>query len=129
LPDNPLGQQVIKEHLKHEEQSIITKECPSCIQLYSENLQLQEVLEKTNLFTYASDMKKSNENKIIEFEIGIPRDELYEHIDSISNQDSSDNIWITGSLDVNTGRATFSKCGKMRELTDYCQINSKKRYD
>lgn len=118
-----------KFYRKVSEEHSSYKKCKRCDELFTNNLQLQKALEKTNLFTYANDMKKSNENKIIRFEIGIPRSELIEHIDSTSNQDSSDNIWITGRLDVNTGSATFNKCNKMRESIEYCQINSEKRND
>ena len=91
------------------------KKCERCNELLTDNIQLQEALEKTNLFTYASDMKKSNEDRILEFEIAIPRDSIIEYIGSIPDQDSNDNIWITGRLDVNTGTATYSNCGKIRE--------------
>lgn len=122
LSINSSNPEPTKEYFKN-------KKCKRCEELLSDKFQLQEALEKTNLFIHANDMKKSNENKIIEFEIGIPRGELIEHIESISNCDSNDSIWITGSLDVNTGMASFNKCNKMREYTDYCQINSEKRND
>jgi hypothetical protein len=108
LSISSLNQEPTKEYSKY-------KKCKRCDELHTDKLQLQEALEKTNLFTYASDMKKSTEKKIIEFEISVPTDELIEQIDSISNHFSSDSIWIIGRLDVSTGRATYSRCGKIRE--------------
>lgn len=57
------GQQVQKEQPQHKNRPIIINECPSCIELDSENSQLREALEKSNPFVTAIDLKKFNEDK------------------------------------------------------------------
>lgn len=111
-------QKIIKEKLN---------ECPSCVELYSENLRLREAFEKVNPFVAANHLKKLEDkqsmrgNRILRFEICIPVNAIIQYIDSLSDYDSHDNIWITGRLDVSTGGATFSNCGKIRENTNGCQ--------
>lgn len=109
LSINSSNQGPTKEYSKYEK-------CKRCNELLIDNFQLQEALKKTKLFTNAIDMKKSNEDKILEFEICIPKDAIIKFIDSILDQDSGDNIWITGRFDVNTGRASYSNCGKMQNM-------------
>jgi hypothetical protein len=99
-----------------------SEECPSCKELYNENLELKEALEKSSQFvssdkmsstsTYDSEVDTSN--KILHFEFFVFYKELQKHMVSLfQSKVGSGKVWFSGTIDKKTGKVTSSSFGRI----------------
>jgi hypothetical protein len=120
------------------DESVDLKECPGCRELYHENIELKEVIEKLNQFTPADKMKNANDtsndvktvNKILVFEFCKPYGEVSEYLGSFSQFDGSADVWFSGKIDTGTGMVVSSGYGRiMQQHQGQGRLTSEGIYD
>ncbi len=97
-------------------------ECPSCIELHSQNAQLKEALKKLNPITTA-DIAKSAHSDKENTEITILNFEFFKAYREVSNyakpffyKGNNSEIWFHGKINTTTGKVISLGFGRTSEL-------------
>lgn len=98
------------------------KECSSCIDLYRENCELKEAVEKTTQLITADKMSttacsspvdnKAAQSGILEFEFHLRRKDILDHMGSI------DEVWFSGKIDNKSGHVISARTGRLSESAE-----------
>lgn len=101
-------------------------ECPSCQELYTEVIELREVVKKTTTLQNAADMLASslvspiigNQIDAVDFEFPLHFGIVHTHMDSIYQKvGDGGKVWFSGKIDKRTGKVISAKIGRI-ELQD-----------
>lgn len=113
------------------------KECPSCKELYSENLELKEALEKATQPTTADNMVSTSSslssspyadsidcnnnhavvNDILEFEFPLIFEDIHKYMAPLYCKIGDyGEVWFSGRIDTKTGRVISANLGRLGEV-------------
>jgi hypothetical protein len=126
--EDPLGKNITTEtdspnlHQKEKQKgNLKLRECPSCIELNSENIQLKEIVKKRNQFTTADNIQNINNNdgniepKILDFEFCKSYWEVSNYAKRFFCKGNNSEIYFHGKIDVSTGKVISSGFGRINK--------------
>jgi hypothetical protein len=91
------------------------KECESCQELLSENMDLKEALTKATVLTRAEEIAQHASDKkepIFRFEFHIPSEDVRRYIATLN----TDGCWFNVTIDIKTGKVVTATVGRSSEL-------------
>ncbi len=113
-----------QEKLKNQNNSDL-KECSSCKDLYSKNLELEEALAKSTQMTTADKIRsapntdnhnKETDNGVCDFEFPMPYKELQKYMASLFKKMGGDGeVWFRCSIDKKAGKVISSNFGRLNQ--------------
>jgi hypothetical protein len=121
----PVSYQQQQEHKLKEKPNKELEECSSCKDLYDENLELKEVLQKSSQFATADMMLSTSAtatydvdkgNDVLPFEFSMLFRNIRNYMTPLHSRiGDNGEVWFNGKIDIKTGEVIYSNLGRMEQ--------------